>query len=345
MAIAIGVDVGGTRLKAGLVETWVEHGGGRRKVREARVLAFATDDTPREGGPRRLFEVIAGKVAEVAGRGARRGREQPHGIGVGVPGPVDVQRGFCFTGANLPALTRCDVEGELRRALRDRGSDLAGLPIAVDNDANMATLAELRVGAGRHVQSLLMLTLGTGIGGGIAVQDEIWHGAQWAAAEIGHMVVQKDGGALCGCGNHGCFETVAAERGILRRARKRLQAGEPSVLTARFGAGLEGAEVGDISDAAKEGDVLARAVLRETGEWIGVGLASAVVLLDPELVLIGGGIAKAGKLLFDPIRRALAERAPISRMRPSCVRRARVGYRAGTVGSAILAVEASASHG
>ena len=215
-------------------------------------------------------------------------------IGLGAAGLVRWPEGCLVWGPNVAGR-----EIPFRDLLVSR----FGLPTVVDNDANLAALAESRFGAARGYDHVLLVTLGTGIGGGIVIDGKIYRGQSFAG-EVGHMTVDV-GGPLCTCGQQGCWEAFASGRRLDQMARDEAAA-EPAGLTARL-AGQRAATGFHLTEAALQGDTHAGRALQEMGSWLGIGLANLVVILDPEIIVVGGGAARAGDLLLDPARRSLLE--------------------------------------
>lgn len=312
---AIGVDIGGTKIAAGVVD---EHGV---------VVDRALRATP-ASDPEAIEADVAAAVAEL------RGRHEVAAVGVAAAGFVDAAGATVVFAPNL--------------AWRDQplGPDLAarvGLPVLVENDANAAAWGEVRHGAGRGEADVVVLTIGTGLGGGVVVGGELLRGPHGFAAELGHVRVVPDGHA-CGCGNRGCWEQYASGRALVRSAREMAEAAAPAFqeLLSMCG-GDPGAITGPmVTRAAREGDAAAQDLLADLGRWIGEGAASMVAVLDSSLVLVGGGVADAGDLLLEPARAALKRQLPARGHRPVPVMRAaELGNDAGMIGVADLARRAA----
>ncbi|MGZ4450595.1 MAG: ROK family glucokinase [Nocardioides sp.] len=310
MTLACGVDVGGTKIAGGVVD---EDG---TVLEELRVESPATDSEAIE-------EAIAGLVAELASR------HEISTVGVGAAGYVDKARAVVMFAPNI-AWRNVDLKAELESRV--------DLPVAVENDANAAAWGEFRYGAGPDVDDLLLVTVGTGVGGGLVLDGELYRGAFGVGAEIGHMRVVPDG-ILCGCGNHGCFEQYGSGSALVREARAAASGGS---LLAR---GLLDRAGGDptritgplVTEAAQDGDPFAAEQLAHLGKWLGEGIASLTAILDPAVVVIGGGVSEAGDLLLDPIRAAFSAQLTGRGHRPALeIRRARLGNRAGMIGAADL---------
>jgi glucokinase len=305
----IGVDVGGTKMAAGLV------------TRGTRALATARADTP----PRQddLIEGIVRLVTELAGRAEGRVRA----VGVGVPSLIDRASGRALMSVNADL-----ADLEVGPALEAR----LGLPTAVDNDANLAVLMEHRAGAARGRGTVVMLTLGTGIGGGLVLDGVVFRGGRGTGAELGHVTVQFDGPPCQGnCPNHGCLETYVSGTAIAREARARAEARPDGGLAeaARAGATLDAALVGEL---ALGGDADAREVLERAGRYLGAGLAGLANTFNPDAIVIGGGVATVGDLLLDPAREEFRARA----LWPNAdapILPAAFGPEAGMLGAAALA--------
>ncbi|MGH8897937.1 MAG: ROK family protein [Egibacteraceae bacterium] len=311
--LAIGVDVGGTKLAAGLVAA---HGGIRYRVRR---------ETP--GEPEAILAEIVDVVAEIEDHHAARGLP----VGVGLAAIIDGD-GVARYAPNLPLIDR-PVLDELRRGL-DRTA------VTVDNDANVAAWGEYRVGAGTGAaSSLLMLTVGTGVGGGLVLDGRLVRGARGFAGEFGHILVDE-GGPRCACGNRGCLEALASGTAIGRVAREALAAGAvPPDSALRQLQEVTGKAV---TVAAQAGDRFAVELLARCGFWLGVGIASLVNALDPEIVVVGGGAMQAGQLLLKPALAATADRLTGAGHRPAPpVVRAQLSDDAGLVGAALLALGCS----
>jgi glucokinase len=311
VALTIGVDVGGTKINAGVVD---ERGS---------ILARSRLPTPGTD-PQRVEEAIAALVAEL-----RAGHEVT-AVGIGAAGFVDADRARVIFAPNLSWRDE---------PLRDEVAARIGLPVVVENDANAAAWAEYRFGAGQGVSHLVVVTVGTGIGGGIVLGGQLYRGAGGVGAEIGHLQVVKDG-RRCGCGQRGCWEQYCSGRALLHEAR------EIADVDPVYGARLlalgdgepEGIEAREVTLAAQEGDPAALACFAEVGSWLGQGLADLAAVLDPQVLVVGGGVADAGDLLLEPARRAFAEVLTAGRYRPHPeIRAARLGNDAGMVGAADLA--------
>ncbi|HAL61152.1 MAG TPA: sugar kinase, partial [Chloroflexi bacterium] len=228
------------------------------------------------------------------------GGARPAAIGVSFGGPVNAAEGAVLLSHHVPGWENVPLREQLVARF--------GVPAAVDNDANVAALGEWRFGAGQGCHSLLYITVSTGIGGGWILDRRIYHGADSLAGEIGHMTVQP-GGPVCTCGRRGCLEAVAAGAAIARRARDRLTA-EPQV--GEILRGLVGGDAGavtakQVSQAAEAGDELAQQVLEEAAQALGFGIGCAIALMNPERVVVGGGVAKSGERYFQVVRAAARE--------------------------------------
>jgi glucokinase len=310
----IGVDLGGTKLLAGVVDS--ELNVRHRSFRHARE-ADGTDA---------LIDVLVAAVEqarEAAG-------EEIAAVGFGIPSLVDAATGVANTTVHLP------LQGI---PFRDVMAERLGVPVAVDNDANAAMVAEHRRGAARGTRTAALLTLGTGIGGGIVVDGKLVHGASGAAGEWGHMVVDIDGPACHGtCPNHGCLETMVSGT-ALARAGLRVGRDVPgSALGRALAAGREitGALV---TELAHDGDAAACDVVALMGGYLGVGIANVVNILNPEVVVVGGGVLAAGDLLLEPARRMVAERALAPSRDEVRIVPTRFGDASGMIGAALLAMD------
>ena len=306
----IGVDVGGTKVLAGEVDA------------EGRVVRTATRRTPgRRVSVESVEDALTQAVADVAA-----GREVS-GVGLAAAGFVDAAGERVMFAPHLP------WAGE---PVRERLSARWGVPVALDNDANCAALAEGELGAARGATSALMVTMGTGIGGALLIDGRLVRGAQGMAGEFGHMQVVPDGRA-CECGHSGCWEQYSSGNALVRFARKRVGA-EPTMLTELCGGEPDQLTGPMVTAAAEDGDLVARQAFARIGEWLGVGLAGLVAALDPEVVVVGGGVSAAGDRLLEPARSALAGRLVGGRHRtvPPVVA-AHLGPAAGLVGAALLA--------
>lgn len=307
---AIGLDVGGTKILA------------VRTDERGRVLDRAQVPTPAED-----VEATLAAMVEAA-----RGVLSPEvrAVGVGAAGMVEHATGVLRFAPNL-AWRDLGIAEEIRSAL--------GLPCGLDNDANAAAFGELRLGAGRGHEHLLLVTVGTGIGGGIIAGGRLYRGAHGFAAEIGHIIVEPDG-PPCGCGNRGCFEQVASGAAIRRLGREAVAAAPDSPL-GRLAGGDADAVTGElVTRAAQEGDPTALRILAEVGRRLGEGIAGLVNVLDPEVVVVGGGAAGAGELLLGPAREAFARAVEAPAHRPPVdLVPAELGPDAGAIGAALLALE------
>jgi len=314
--LAIGIDVGGTFIKVGLVD---ETGA---------ILAQHQIETAAERGP----DAILGRIAEQA-NSIMAGRDDTIvALGLGVPGVIN-DRGEIAHPPNLPGWEVVPVAERLAPLLD------ADIPIAVENDANVAGFAESRVGSAAGDASFLFITLGTGIGGCIIIDRSIWRGGGGGAGEVGHVTIDPNG-PLCACGARGCIEAYLGQRYLTALACERFARMPASALHARA---LDGEITPrDISEAADAGDAAARELFAELGTLLGAALASVLNLCDLSLVIVGGGVARAGDHILEPARRSLSARALKSIASRIEVRQAQLGNDAGIIGAALLGLELAA---
>jgi glucokinase len=293
-ALAIGIDVGGTKIAAGLVDA------------AGRIMARREVPTPTESTDALVAEVIA-LVRDLATE------HSVTAVGVGVAGLVDSTGAVVLSSSHLPLR---------REPLRDRLATALELPVVVDNDANVGGLAEVSLGVARGARHALLVTVGTGLGGAVIIDGQVHRGWQGAAGEIGHIIVERDG-RPCPCGSRGCWEQYGSGRALLRAA---------------VAAGLDVTHGSDVTAAAEAGDAQARGALAEIGGWLGIGIASLVAVLDPEIIVVGGGVSAAGDHLMSPMRAVFREYLTAAGRRPEPrIVLASLGPDAGLIGAAELA--------
>lgn len=308
-AETIGVDLGGTKMLLGVVES-----GGR--------VAWESRERSTQLNEAELVELMVREI-----EGARAERPGVEAIGLGIPATIDHEKGLAISAVNLP------IES---LPIRDLLAKRTGLPVFVDNDANVAALAEHLSGAGRGAREMVMLTIGTGIGGGLILGGEIYRGAKGAGAELGHVVIDMDGPRCQGnCPNRGCVETLASGTALGREGREAAER-EPDSALGRMLA--EGREIDGraVTEAAQAGDRTAIGVFDLVGRRLGVALANFANIFEPEKIVIGGGVMAAGDLLLEPARAELGARA-LPPMNRTPVVAAELGGDAGMIGAAAMA--------
>lgn len=311
----IGVDLGGTNVRASLI------------TRDGEIVRQARRPSLQDHQPSATLDQIVGAAAEVIEEEAL-GTGDVLGVGIGLPGIMDIGTGICFWSPNFPQWKDVPIGPEVGKGL--------GMPAFILNDAKCAALGELIHGAGKGARNMVMITLGTGIGGAIVVDGRLLIGPNGSIGEVGHHTIDPNG-RLCGCGNFGCWEAMCARDAIIERTDRKLQSGRPSLLRQTAPRGGVTPEL--LSRAAAEGDALAREVLEETGFYVGVGVANLINMLNPERFVIGGGIAQAGDALFDPVRRTVASRAVPLQHSTAHIVPARLGDNAGVMGAAVLVLD------
>ena len=311
MSLTVGIDVGGTKIAGGVVD---EDG---KMLTTARRESPATDTDAIE-------DAIEDLVSEL------RGSHDIEAVGIGAAGFVDVMRATVLFAPNLAwrdEHLKHDLEARLK------------MPVVVENDANAAAWGEFTFGAGADVDDFMLVTVGTGVGGGIVLNGELHRGAFGVAAEIGHIRVVP-GGLICGCGNRGCWEQYASGTALVRDTRE--LAGQGSLIAKslldRVGGDVMRIDGPLITEAARDGDGFAIEQLESLGRWLGEGIATLTAVLDPAVVVIGGGVSEAGGLLLEPIRQHFRANLTGRSYRPELeIRKAALGNTAGMIGAADLA--------
>ena len=311
----VGLDVGGTKIAAVAINE------------ECQVIGEAVSPVPR-GGSVSVNDVLAAMTQAVR---AVTGGADPARLGAGRPGMV-TREGRMTVAPNLPAATGVDFTAELSRIF-------PSAKVVVVNDADAATVAEHRVGAAVGHDNVLMVTLGTGIGGGLILDGKIRRGAHGFAGEIGHMVLDPSGPA-CPCGQRGCFERYASGSGLARLAREAAMSGHLSSIVTALGGDSEAVRGEDVAAAARGGDAEALAVFDELGWWLARGVANLAMIIDFSLVVVGGGLSDIADLFLPAAQRHLPElcegwsyRAPLPMVTST------VGTRAGALGAAVMAAD------
>ncbi|MBX7243925.1 MAG: ROK family protein [Candidatus Sumerlaeaceae bacterium] len=308
--LCLGIDLGGTDCKFGLVD---EAGTIVRQIKHPTNLS---------GGPDGTLDSIAAQAKDLIGS------DSVVSIGMGVPGPMSSREGVVYEAPNLKGWVNVPVKKLLEEKL--------GIPVALSNDANAAAWGEYWVGAGRDVQSMILFTLGTGVGGGIVLNGELYCGPDDTAGELGHMIINFDG-PVCGCGSRGCLEAYASATAMRRAVVAGIAAGIKTRINIPQG---EETTFGTraIYDAAEQGDVFAVEVFRQAGFALGIGAANVINIFNPEMICYGGAVTNAGEWIFGPLRATASANAfnkPASRAK---IVRAALGNDAGLIGAAGLAL-------
>lgn len=313
--LAIGLDVGGTKIAGGVVDEAGE------------LLAEITEPTPAESDAEAVTAVLTDVIERL-----REREPAVEAIGLGAAGVVEWPAGRVLWAPNN-AYRDWPVRGQLESS--------TGLPVVVDNDANTATLAEARLGE-RPYRDLVLITVGTGIGGGVLLDGALYRGRTGLGAELGHINVNPEG-PLCACGNHGCLEAYASGSALGRMGRAAAE-DEPDGLIAQLGAVEGGVSGRTVSAAALRGDPTARRLFDRLGRWLGVGIASLSTIFELEVVVVGGGLVATGELLLAPARAGAREFAYAASARGVVpVVPAARGGDAGMIGAALLALDAASS--
>jgi glucokinase len=321
--LLLGIDLGGTAVKSAVV------------TREREVLAHDSRATEADRGEDHVIEVMSAS-ATAALETAKAELKDVMAAGIGAPGPMDWRTGVVYSPPNLPGWKNVPLAERMRERLH--------VPCYVDNDANLACYGEFWMGAGQGTENMCVLTLGTGVGGGIVTHGKLLRGIDGTAAEIGHLKVARTG-RRCGCGDEGCLEAYASVTGMLRTAWEGIESGRETSLRARCDeepGRLTGAMVSEEADA---GDAFAVEVIRETADWLGMGIAGLINLLNPEKVVLCGGMVQAGPLLLDRIRETARRRAFEVPGRRAEIVTGALGSDSGVIGAAGAALDRLESEG
>ena len=315
---AAGIDLGGTFIKGGVIDL------------AGNVIYSTSIETDAASGPSGVLERMA-RLSRMAVDGAKISWADAACVGVGTPGPLNRAKGIVYTAPNLPGWDDVPVVKTLEEKL--------GCRVVLENDANAAAYAENWVGAGKGASSMILLTLGTGIGGGIVLEGAVWHGRDDAGGELGHMSINFDG-PTCGCGAKGCIEAYASAPATARRALEGIKAGRATSLRKLIDGGAE-VTAKAIYEAALAGDAFATETIEATGKLLGIAVANFVNIFNPELVVLFGGLAGAGDMLFEPVRREVKLRALKPGNETVRIVPALLGGNAGIIGAAGCALRTS----
>jgi glucokinase len=303
--------MGGTDVKYGIVDS------------NGRVVRRSKHPTEAQLGPERVIELIAKHALELAGD------DEVVTLGMGVPGPMNSREGLIYEAPNLPNWINVPVAAMLREHVK--------MPVFLNNDANAAAYGEFWIGAGRDVDTMILFTLGTGVGGGIILNGELFHGPDDTAGELGHMIINFNG-PLCNCGNHGCLEAYASATAVKRMLNEALAQGRKTIIEAPSD-GVEEFGAIEVYKAALAGDELALEIWRKVGEALGYAAATCINVLNPDMLAYGGAVAGAGEFILKPLREtALANsfKKPGEHVR---IEAATLGADAGIIGAAGLALK------
>ncbi len=307
--IVIGVDLGGTNLRTALLNT------------EGDVLDKYKEATRASDGWKEIVKRLIQNIERQQKIAVQKGLLVA-AVGVGAPGVIQVDKGIVVKSPNFPDWNNLPLKDELEKVLK--------LPVMIENDANAAALGEQWRGAGMGIGSMIFLTLGTGVGGGIVLNKQIWHGADGMAGELGHMTIIPDG-RKCGCGNKGCLEMYASARGIVQSYQDALDISEAGIKSEITSA--------QVFQEASNGNARAVKVMQGMGRILGIGIANLINIFNPEMVVIGGGVKDAWPLFIDSTRTEIMKRAfevPAARTQ---ILPSKLGDDAGTVGAAATALQ------
>jgi glucokinase len=307
----VGLDIGGTGMKGLLCAP------------DGTIVARDACPTEADLG----FQAVMERILRLADSLVSGSEEPVVGIGMALAGNLRSREGVCVFSPNLPGWRNVNVARPILENI--------GIPFRMGNDANCAALAEHRFGAGRGTVNMLMLTLGTGVGGGIIIDGRLMLGPREGMGEVGHIIVDPVG-SECGCGNHGCLEAMCGADGISSAARLVLQSGVASSMLEMADGDILAISPRIVADAAAEGDTAAIGVLTDIGKILGAGITTLCMVLDPDRVVIGGQIAKTGAPLFDPMRRTVAARARMVPFDAANIVPAELGGDAGALGAVAL---------
>lgn len=312
MGNRIGIDVGGTNIKIALVN---EKGS---------IIYSNSIPTRAEMGYEYTINNMKEAIADLL-KETKSNAKDIEGLGFGFPGQIDCQKGIVRLAPNIPGWVDVPIAEIMEKEF--------GIPTRVDNDVRCAALGELNFGAGVGCENLVCITVGTGIGSGLIINGKLVRGASNAAGEIGHIKLDIQGGPLCGCGDRGCLEAFASGPSIVAMAEEYIKGGKSTKYRE-----LANPDITPyiVSEAAKQGDAVAKRIFTIMGEYIGMGLVSVVNLLNPEKIIIGGGVAAAGDILLNPIKETILKRSmPISGAAVKVVP-AQLGNTAGVIGASLL---------
>ena len=304
----VGVDLGGTKIYTALVDL------------EGNIVNEKVVETLAEEGQEAVSERILDTIANVI---AGVDNELIKAIGVGSPGPLDAKKGIIFEPSNLPFKNY-----EIVKTIKDRFN----LPTYLDNDANVATLAEFMFGAGKGTENMVYITVSTGIGGGAIINGKLYRGHTANALEVGHMTVSKEG-PRCGCGNVGCAESFASGTAIGKRAKEAVASKVVTSLKK-----YDNVTAKEVFKEASNGDRVAKNILKNSLTYLGIAVANTITNFDPEKVVIGGGVVNGGDIVIDTIRKVVEERCMPTFVENCTVEKALLGGKAGVLGAAALAI-------
>lgn len=314
----IGVDLGASYLKFGIVD------------HNFRVIFRGSIPLPRRRSRKSIIKLIEDSIKLLLAF-ARQKNIRIKSIGMGIPGMIDSDKGkIRGTPPNLPEISDLSLGQILSRNFK--------YPIFMDNDANLMALAESRIGAARGYKYALCLTIGTGIGGGIILDNNLFRGANFSGAEFGHMIICHHG-IKCNCQSYGCLEMYASASAMIRKAKVLLRQGRKSIIPKLISGKLNRITTETIFQAEKMKDKAAREVVSDTARFLGIGITNAINLLNPQIVVIGGGVAQAGKRFIQLIEKETKKRGFPAITKNLIITQAKLGNDAGFIGAAILAAE------
>ena len=312
-SVYLGIDLGGTSIKMGLVDQL------------GNILHTLESPTPVKAGYHQVLAVFS-QMAEQLLRKGQYEWEDIIGVGTGVPALLDQQKGIVIEAVNL-GWEHVPLKEDLEKMWR--------VPIIVENDANAAALGEMWNGAGKGASHIICLTLGTGVGGGIIINGDIYHGANGSAGEVGHITVKHQGGRVCNCGRKGCLETEASATAIVLDALEQVQGMSAGPLKEEYEkTGTITAKL--VVQLARQGDSICEGIITKVGHILGNALAQMCYLLNPEIIVIGGGVALAGEILFDPLIQAFNDELIPRVAENTSIVPAKLGNLAGLTGAAWL---------
>lgn len=306
----IGIDLGGTKIHGALADD------------KGNVISSKIVPTEASEGSEAVLNRIIGVINDVLENGNKK-IDQVKCIGIGSPGPLDSKNGIIIDSSNLP-FNNFNLVGPIKEKFN--------VPIYLDNDANVATIGEFMFGAGKGTKNMVYVTVSTGVGGGAIINGELFRGNTSNALEIGHTTILPEG-PQCNCGNHGCLEALASGTAIGKRALEAVESGLDTSLSK-----YEKVTSYEVFVEAKNGDDVSRDILHRSLTYLGIGIANVVNTFDPEMIVIGGGVSKGGKIVFDKVKEVVKERALKSMVETCEIVPAGLGADAGVIGAVALAI-------